>query len=89
MRHASPETIGQVMVWMGVLLGIVIIGVLVVQRFRGGRSQKGATAGELIESFQEMRTRGDLDDMDFRKIRTVLGAQLDSKLKEGNEPPKA
>ena len=85
MRQPSVETLTQVMLWMSVLIGLVIVGVLVVQRFRGGATQKGASPQELIANFEEMRSRGDISDVDYRKIKSVLGDQLHSKLKDGKD----
>jgi uncharacterized membrane protein len=85
MKHASADTVAQVMIWMGVLLGLVVVGVVIVQRYRGRIAEKGATAGELLANFQEMRTRGEIDDGDYRKIRSVLGNQLHRDPKDGKD----
>jgi uncharacterized membrane protein len=85
MPQASAETLVQVMLWMTVLIGLVIIGVLVVQRFRGGAADKGTSANELITNFQEMRSRGVISDADYRKIKSVLGAELQSELKDDKD----
>jgi uncharacterized membrane protein len=85
MPQVSSETLVQVMLWMTVLVGLVIIGGLVVQRFRGGAADKGATANELLTNFQEMRSRGDISDADYRKIKSVLGAELHSELKDDKD----
>jgi len=83
MKHLSAETIAQLMLWLSLLLGVLIIAVLVVQRFRGGAADKGSMANEALTNFQEMRERGDISDADYRKIKSVLGAQLQGELKDG------
>ena len=85
MHHLSAETLSQVMLGMGMLIGLVIVGVLIVQRFRGSAAQKGSSANELITNFQEMRSRGDISDADYRRIRSVLGAELHGELKDGKD----
>ena len=85
MPQASAETLVQVMFWMSVLIGLVIIGVLVVQRFRGGAADKGTSANELLANFQEMQSRGDISDADYRKIKSVLRADLQSELKDDKD----
>ena len=85
MHHLSADTLAQVMLGMGMLIGLVIVGVLVVQRFRGGAAHKDMSASELITNFQEMRSRGDISDADFRRIRSVLGAELHGELKDGKD----
>ena len=83
MQHASAETLVQAILAISVLLGLVIVGVLIVQSFRGGAAEKGASANELLANFQEMRSRGDINDADYRKIKSVLGDQLHGKLTDG------
>ena len=85
MHKMSAETVGQLFTGLGLLLGLLIVAVLIVQRFRGGAAEKGTTAGELISNFQEMRSRGDITDADYRKIKSVLGAELHSELKDGKD----
>ena len=85
MHYASPETLAQLMLWIGALMGLLVIGVLVVQKFRGGTADKAATTNETLANFQEMRERGDISDADYRKIKSVLGAQLQGELKDGKD----
>ena len=85
MKQVSAETLVQVILWLSVLMGLVIGAALIVQRFRGGAGEKGASANELIANFQEMKSRGDISDADYRKIKSVLGAHLQSELKDGKD----
>jgi len=85
MHHVSNETLIQAILALGVLIGLVVVGVLVVQIFRGGAAGNGPSANELLANFQEMRSRGDIDDADFRKIRSVLGADLHQELKDDKD----
>jgi hypothetical protein len=83
MGQLSLETWIQLCIWMAVLLGIVILGMVVVQRFRGSAAGKGATPGELLTNFQEMRERGDISDADYRRIKSVLGDKIQGDSKGG------
>ena len=85
MQQPSAETISQLILGLAMLLGLLIVAVLVVQRFRGGKVGKGRTASDLLSNFEEMRSRGDIDDADYRKIKSVLGAELHSELKDGKD----
>jgi len=86
MNHAvSPETLAQLVLWFALLVGLVIIGMLVVQKFRGGTADRGSVTAEALSKFQEMRQRGDISDADYRKVKSVLGAQLHSELKDGKD----
>ena len=85
MHYPSAETLIQASLAIGVLLGLVIVGVLIVQSFRGGAADKAPSANELLANFQEMRSRGDIDDADYRKIKSVLGAELHRELKDDKD----
>jgi uncharacterized membrane protein len=85
MNQASADTLLQLVFGMGLLLILVIVATLIVQRFRGSAADKGHTASELMTNFQEMKKRGDISDADYRKIKSVLGDQLHSELKDGKE----
>ena len=67
------------------LIALVIMGAVIVQRFRGGAADKALDANELITNFQEMHSRGDITDADYRKIKSVLGAKLHSELKDDKD----
>jgi uncharacterized membrane protein len=85
MRQLSAETLSQIMLAVGMLMGLVILGVLIVQRFRGGMTDRGFSSGELMANFQEMRGRGDISDTDYRKIKAVLGDKLQGELNDGKD----
>jgi uncharacterized membrane protein len=85
MHHPSADTLAQVMLWMGVLIGLVVLGVLVVQRFRGSANGAAGEAKELATNFEEMHSRGDITDADYRKIKSVLGNQLQARMKDGHK----
>jgi len=84
MRHPSADTLAQVMLWMGVLIGLVVAGVLIVQRFRGGARDSASEAKELAANFEEMHSRGDITEADYRKIKSALGNQLHARRKDDN-----
>ena len=83
MGQPSLETWIQLCVWVAVLLGLVLVAALVVQRFRGGIAGKGTSTNELLTNFQEMRSRGDITDADYRRIKSVLGDKIQDDAKGG------
>ena len=85
MHKMSAETVGQLITGLGLLLALLILAVLIVQRFRGSAAEKGSTAKELVSNFQEMRSRGDITEADYRRIQSVLGDSLHSELKDGKK----
>ncbi|HEX5102331.1 MAG TPA: hypothetical protein VFV87_00870 [Pirellulaceae bacterium] len=85
MGHVSLETWIQLLIWVAVLIGLVIVALVVVQRFRGSAAGKGANSAELLTNFQEMRERGDISDADYRKIKSVLGDKIQDE-RSGERP---
>lgn len=85
MKPISPDTLIQIVLGLAMLIGLVLVGTFVVQRFRGGSAGKGISDSELITNFQEMRSRGDITDADYRRIKSVLGAKLHGELKDDKE----
>lgn len=85
MRFPSAEIMSQLALGMGLLMALVIAGGLIVQRFRGGMADKGTTAGELISNFEEMHSRGDITDADYRRIKSVLGDRFHGELKDDKD----
>jgi uncharacterized membrane protein len=85
MCFPSPDILAQLALGVGMLIALVIAGALVVQRFRGGAADTGQDANELITNFQEMHSRGDITDADYRKIKSVLGDHLHSELKDDKD----
>ena len=85
MGQLSLETGIQLLVSVAILIGLVIVATLVVQRYRGGAAQTGASPGELLTNFQEMRERGDISDADYRRIKSVLGDKIQDDLQGGKK----
>ena len=85
MKFPSTETLTQVVLALGMLTGLVVVGLVIVQRFRGDAAGKGTSPQELLTNFQEMRSRGDINDADYRRIKSVLGAEIHGELKDGKD----
>ena len=68
MGQVSVETWIQLLLWVAVLLGLVIVATLVVQRFRGGPANEGKTESDLLTKFKEMRHEGDISEAEYRTI---------------------
>jgi uncharacterized membrane protein len=85
MKFPSTETLTQIIIGLGILIGLVLLGLVIVQRFRGDAVGRGNSTQELLTNFQEMRSRGDINDADYRRIKSVLGAEIHSELKDGKD----
>lgn len=87
MNTPSPETLTQVLLWLAVLIGLVVVGVLVVQRFRGGAAGTGRPDGDLLTNFEEMHREGDINEAEYRTIKSVLGERIQRNAKRGKDKP--
>jgi uncharacterized membrane protein len=85
MRFPSADTLAQLALGVGMLIALVVAGALVVQRFRGSAADTALDANELFANFEEMHSRGDITDADYRKIKSVLGAKLHGELKDDKD----
>lgn len=87
MNSLSTETLIQLFVWLGVLAGLLVLSVVVVQRFRGGAAGEGQSSSELLTKFQEMEHEGDISETEYRTIKSVLGARLQRDVTGGKDKP--
>jgi hypothetical protein len=70
------QPVPQAVIWVTVLMMVSIAAFYVVQKFRDQSGDDHLTPNELLTNFREMNQEGDIDDGEFRTIKTVLGPQL-------------
>jgi hypothetical protein len=80
MKEFLLTTPAQAVIWTTVLLLLVAVGGYVVGSFRGRDDQDHPSANELLTKFRDLHHQGDIDDSEFRTIKTVLGAKLQQEL---------
>ena len=82
MKDFLLSPLPQVVIWMAVLSIIVVMGIYVVGRFRDRTDDNRQTADQLLTNFRELHHQGDIDDAEFRTIKTVLGTKLQEELRD-------
>ncbi|MFP6673466.1 MAG: hypothetical protein VB878_00170 [Pirellulaceae bacterium] len=70
------QPLPQAVIWTTILVMATIIGGFVVQKFRGQSDNDRLTPNELLTNFREMNQEGNIEDAEFRTIKTVLGPKL-------------
>lgn len=60
-----------------------------VVRFRDSTGDDGLSASELLSNFREIHQQGDIDEAEYRKIKTALGAKLQQEIKTTENEGKA
>lgn len=71
--------------WLAVLAILVAIAYYVIGKIRAEVVQQEPGASELLSKFRDLHSQGDLDEAEFRTIRTTLAARLQDELKDDEE----
>ncbi|MDX1944588.1 MAG: hypothetical protein SFU86_04205 [Pirellulaceae bacterium] len=76
MNSISADTLLQLFTGLAILAGMIVVGVAVVQRFRGGAAGGTHPTSEMLSKFHEMHREGDISEKEYRTIKSVLGDKL-------------
>ena len=82
MKDFLLTTPAQLVIWTTVLMVLLAVGWYVVGRFRGHADDDRLTANELLTNFQDLHHQGDINDAEYRTIKTALGAKLRQELED-------
>ncbi len=82
MKEFLLTTPAQLVIWTTVLLVLMTVGWYAVGRFRDRADDDRLTANELLTNFQELYHKGDINDAEYRTIKTALGTKLRSELED-------
>jgi uncharacterized membrane protein len=80
MPEFLQTTTAQVIISLAVLAVFVVVGVYVVLRFRDFSDRDEQSAHDTYTNFREMHDEGDISEAEFRKLKTVLGKQMEDEL---------
>lgn len=75
----------QAVLWSAVLSVLVAIGIYAIGKARNMRRERPPTANELMTNFRELHSKGELSDEEFRTIKGLLAARLQSELMRNGE----
>ncbi len=73
---------GKVVIMLSLLAILVIVGVYVVLKFRGRIGNDQPNAQDMMTNFREMHDQGEISDVEFRKLKTVLGDKMQEELND-------
>ncbi len=76
MLHVLKLRDAQVVIWLALLASLVIVGIYVVRKVRDGFADRGPESSEMLTSFRELHSQGQLSDMEYRNIKTKLAGRL-------------
>ena len=81
MQEFLSTPTAKAVIWVAVLLIVLAVTYYVLRKFRDRIDGDRQTASDLLTNFREMRHEGDIDESEFRTIKTVLGQKLQEELK--------
>jgi hypothetical protein len=81
LRNCYPE----LLLGLAVLALASVGAVYFARSFRDRADEGEAGSSKLMSKFREMHSRGDLDEAEYRTIKTVLAAQLEEELSDTGE----
>jgi len=85
MREFLLTTPSQAVIWSTVLLIVIVTAVFIVGRLRDRMDDDRLEANELLTNFRDLHLQGDIEDSEFRDIKSVLGTQLKRELKDTDQ----
>lgn len=84
MQEFLTTPIASAVLWIAVLLVMLVVAYYALRRFRDRIDDDRQTASDLLTNFREMHQEGDISEMEFRTIKTVLGRKLQEELKDAD-----
>jgi hypothetical protein len=78
------STPAQMVIGVTIVSMVAVVGYYVVRKFRDRIDDDGPSANQLLSNFREMRQQGDIDDVEYRTIKTALGPKLQQELKDND-----
>ena len=70
----TPGT--RIVLSIAILVVLILIARYVLTNFRGRIDEDIPQANDHLDNFREIRSKGDISEVEFRNIKTVLGEQL-------------
>ncbi len=71
--------------WLAVLLLLVLAGIIIIGRIRAKAIQQEPLGLEIMAKFREAHSRGDLDDEEFRTIKSTVTRRFQTEVSDDGE----
>jgi len=85
MAEFLQSPVARTVVLFTVLIVLIVVGIYVILRARESMRETGPTSSELITKFREMHSQGNLNDEEFREIKSTLGERLKQELNDNGQ----
>jgi uncharacterized membrane protein len=74
----------RLVIWLAVLLIVSVIAFYLVRRFRDS-IEETETSSTMLTKFEESRHRGELNEAEFRTIKTILAERMQAELRRKDD----
>lgn len=71
--------------WIAAAIALGLIGFYLLRRFRDGDADGQQSTSDLISNFRELHLQGELNDEEYRTIKTRLSERLQQELKDAGK----
>jgi uncharacterized membrane protein len=71
--------------WVTLLLVVVAIGWYILGKFRDRDENDQDQSSNLLSNYRDLHSQGDLSDVEYRKIKSVLATKLRGELNDSGE----
>lgn len=75
----------EAVIWLAIGAISSVVLVYIIGRIRAAPVQQELKDRQLMAKFDDLHTRGELTDEEFRTIKTTLAVRLDQQLKDDDE----
>ena len=82
MQEFLSTPTAKVVLWVAVLLTILAVAYYLLRRYRDRIGGDRQSASDWLTNFREMHHEGDIDEAEFRTIKTVLGQKLQEEIRD-------
>ena len=75
----------QAVISVAVLATVLVVAYYIVRSFGDRSDNDGQTLDKALTNFREIHHQGEITDGEFRDIKTLMGAQLQSRTRDDGE----
>ena len=79
------NSIIELLFWLGLLVVLLLVGIFAIGKIRSKTVQQEPLSLEIMSKFREAHSRGDLNDEEFRTIKSTVTQRFQSEVSDDGE----
>jgi uncharacterized membrane protein len=76
MDQLTVRLVVDVLIWVPVLAVVIAVAVYIAKKTRSGSENQESTTSEMLSKFRDLHSQGQLNDTEFRTIKTALAERM-------------